>query len=149
MTQVDQTDKNEVEVHFRSIIEPHYYEELERIFYFNANQFRYAKRITESVSEYDKPCIIRDIDGIRLAFRNPDLGQTLHIFDTDKEEASLIGVLMYVRDNDEQVTIARRLLYARDSLYWVGRTDCYLYLPELLSLDSIGVVGSGDSGRGK
>lgn len=108
-------DADEVKVFFRSVIEPHYYGELERIFYFNMNQSRYAERITRSVKEYDKPCIIRDIDGIRLAFRNPDLGQTLHIFDTDKENASIIGVLMFVRDNREQVTLVHLALHEKCS----------------------------------
>ena len=106
---------DDIQVFFRSVIEPHYYSELERMFYFNMNQSRYAERITKSVKDYDKPCIIRDIDGIRMAFRNPDMGQTLHIFDTDREDASLIGVLMFVRDNQDQITVVHLVLHEKCS----------------------------------
>ena len=98
--------KEDITLHFRSKIDASLREELERIFFFNWNQSRYASRITQSVKEYSKP-VITDVnkDEIALVFNDPLIGQTLHIFDSDKPNANLIGVVMYERDTPEQVTI--------------------------------------------
>jgi len=104
--------KEDITIHFRSKINAGLREQLERIFFFNWNQSRYAARITQSVKEYSKPVIEDEGDNkIALVFRDRSIGQTLHIFDSDTPDAALIGVVMYERDSPEQITIIHLALH--------------------------------------
>lgn len=106
--------KEDITLHFRSNIDASYREELERLFFFNWNQSRYAKRITQSVKDYAKPVIVDlEDDEIALVFKDREIGQTLHIFDSDLANASLIGVVMYERDTEERITIVHLALHER------------------------------------
>lgn len=106
--------KEDIIIHFRSKIDSSYREELERIFFFNWNQSRYASRITQSVKDYAKPVIIEEDDNeIALVFKDRSIGQTLHIFDSDHNDANLIGVVMYERDSEDQITIVHLALHER------------------------------------
>jgi hypothetical protein len=104
--------KEDITIHFRSKIKADLRERLERIFFFNWNQSRYAARITQSVKEYSKPVIEEEgNDEIALVFKDRSIGQTLHIFDSDGQDAALIGVVMYERDSPEQITIIHLALH--------------------------------------
>ena len=104
--------KEDITIHFRSKIKTDLRERLERIFFFNWNQSRYAARITQSVKEYSKPVIEEEGKGeIALVFKDRSIGQTLHIFDSDSDDAALIGVVMYERDSPEQITIIHLALH--------------------------------------
>lgn len=104
--------KEDIVIHFKSRIDASLRERLERIFFFNWNQSRYAPRITQSVKEYSKPVIVEEENGeIALVFKDRSIGQTLHIFDSNEEDASLIGVVMYERDSKEQITIVHLALH--------------------------------------
>ena len=104
--------KEDITIHFRSKIDVSLRERLERIFFFNWNQSRYASRITQSVKEYAKPVIVDEGDDeIALVFNDRTIGQTLHIFDSDGHDAALIGVVMYERDTPEQITIIHMALH--------------------------------------
>src|SRR5699024_1649664 len=105
--------KEDVVLHFRSSIDASYYDRLERMFFFNWNQSRYAGRITQSVEDYAKPVIIEEGDQIALVFKDRSVGQTLHIFDSANDDAELIGVVMYERDSREQITIVHLVLHER------------------------------------
>ena len=108
-------DRAQIRVFFKSKIEKRYREDLEQLFFFNKHQKKYAAKITESVSRYAKPVIFEHEDGrhISLEFKDRKLGQTWHIFDDQTEDASLIGVLMFVREqeNPEQITIVHLALH--------------------------------------
>ncbi len=106
--------KEDITIHFRSKIDAGLRERLERIFFFNWNQSRYAARITQSVKEYSKPLIEDEGDNeISLVFKDRSVGQTLHIFDSDSPDAALIGVLMYERDSPEQITVIHLVLHEK------------------------------------
>lgn len=104
--------KEDITIHFRSKIDAGLRHRLERIFFFNWNQSRYASRITQSVKEYSKP-VIEDEgnDEIALVFEDRSIGQTLHIFDSDSDDAALVGVVMYERDSPDQITIIHLALH--------------------------------------
>jgi hypothetical protein len=97
--------KSEVKIRIQSKLGIEYRDDLERLFFFNHNQKRYAGRITESVSEYAKPKLFEDYREVSLEFEQRDLGQTLYIFDDDDISPELVGVLMYVRDSIDRITI--------------------------------------------
>jgi hypothetical protein len=105
-------NKEDITIHFRSKIDSGLRERLERIFFFNWNQSRYAARITMSVQEYSKPVIEDEGDDeIALVFQDRSIGQTLHVFDSESPDAALIGVVMYERDSPEQITIIHLALH--------------------------------------
>ena len=105
-------NKRDVTISFASKIDASYKNDLERIFFFNWHQSKYAPRITQSVKDYAKPIIFDNDDGsISLEFEERAMGQTLHIFDSEQDGASLIGVLMYVRENNKQITIVHVALH--------------------------------------
>src|SRR5699024_8400238 len=105
--------KEDVVLHFRSKIAAAYYDRLERMFFFNWNQSRYAVRITQSVKDYSKPVIMEEGNQIALVFKDRSVGQTLHIFDSAEDDAELIGVVMYERDSRERITIVHLALHER------------------------------------
>ena len=106
-------NKEDVVLHFRSKIDASYRDELERLFFFNWNQSRYASRITQSVKDYSKPVIVEEGEEIALVFKDRTIGQTLHIFDSEDTDASLIGVVMYERDTKERITVVHLALHER------------------------------------
>jgi hypothetical protein len=104
--------KEDITIHFRSKIDSSLRERLERIFFFNWNQSRYAARITQSVKEYSKPVIEEEgANEIALVFKDRSIGQTLHVFDSAGPDAALIGVVMYERDSVDQITIIHLALH--------------------------------------
>jgi hypothetical protein len=105
--------KEDVILHFKSKISADYREDLESLFYFNRNQWRYASKITQSIEEYAKPVVAEEGDELSLVFENRDLGQTLHVFDGDGPAPNLIGVIMYVRDSEKKITIVHIAMHER------------------------------------
>lgn len=103
--------KEDVKIHFKSSLDSGYRDELDSLFYFNRNQSRYVDRINSSIEEYSKPIVVQENGEVSLVFKDRDMGQTLHILDGDYEGASLIGVLMYVRDSEERITIVHMALH--------------------------------------
>lgn len=105
--------KEDVKIHFKSSLDSEYRDELDSLFYFNRNQSRYVNRINRSIEEYSKPVVVQENGEVSLVFKDRDMGQTLHILDGDYEGASLIGVLMYVRDSKERITIVHMALHEK------------------------------------
>jgi hypothetical protein len=103
--------KEDVVVHFKSKLAEHYRDELDSMFYFNRNQKRYVDRINSSIEEYSKPIVVEEDGEVSLVFQDRKIGQTLHIMDGDYEDAALIGVVMYVRDSKERITIVHLALH--------------------------------------
>lgn len=128
--------KEDVVLHFQSKIKPEYREDLDSLFYFNRNQTRYVDRINKSIEEYSKPIVIEENGEVSLVFEDRNVGQTLHIFDGDHEGASLIGVVMYVRDTKERITIVHLALHENCNLIYKseGINIASIVMEEVLTL---------------
>lgn len=103
--------REDIDIHFSSSIDCSYKEELERLFFFNLNQKRFTEKINRSISEYSRPILTDNDDEVSLTFKDEQVGQTLYVFDGDYPEANLIGVIMYVRDLTDTVTIVHFVLH--------------------------------------
>lgn len=103
--------REDVVLHFKSKISAEYREDLDSLFYFNRNQTRYVDRINKSIEEFSKPIVVEENGEVSLVFQDREMGQTLHIFDGDRDGASLIGAVMYARDSKKRVTIVHLALH--------------------------------------
>lgn len=119
--------KEDVVTHFTSKLDARYREDLDSLFYFNRNQWRYVDRINQSITDYSKPVVVEEDGEVALVFKDRKIGQTLHIMDSDEEDATLIGVVMYVRDSIDRVTIVHlvlhencKIIYKQDKINILG-----------------------------
>lgn len=122
--------REDIELHFSSSIDHSYKEELERLFFFNLNQKRFINKINCSIREYSRPVLVDNEENgeVSLLFKDQHLGQTLYIFDGDYSGANLIGVIMYVRDIEDMITLVHLVLHE----------ECNkIYLSEKINIASI------------
>ena len=117
--------EKDVVIHLTSKLDADYRNNLDELFYFNRNQLRYVDRINKSIEDYSKPVVIEENGEVALVFEKQDLGQTLYILDDDStaEDAALIGVIMYVRDSVNTITIVHialhetcKIIYKQDNV---------------------------------
>jgi uncharacterized protein (DUF4415 family) len=75
-------------------------EELQDIFFFNSNQKRYTKKIVKTINKYGKPKVVVENNQITIRLDSDNLNQqTLFVLDKSNNNL-LIGVLLYVKEND-------------------------------------------------
>ena len=100
----------EVTISFKSDLDKRYRERLDRLFFFNRNQPKYVKRINQSIDEYSMPVLKEKEGRVSVVFRDEWLGQSIHILDSERADSELIGVVMYVRDSLDLITIVHMVL---------------------------------------
>ena len=102
----------EIEIFFRSRLPESFRDQLDRVFFFNNNQSRFTKRINRSIEEFTRPVIKTFGTEVAVDFQDDTIGQTLHVIDSNNiEEASLVGIVMYVRDRPDRLTIVHIVLH--------------------------------------
>lgn len=75
-------------------------EELQDVFFFNSNQKRYTKKIVKTIDKYGKPKLVVENNQITIRLDSESLKQqTLFVLDKSNNNL-LIGVLLYVKEND-------------------------------------------------
>lgn len=75
-------------------------EELQDVFFFNSNQKRYRTKIVKTIDKYGKPKVVVENNQITIRLDSDNLNQqTLFVIDKSKNNM-LIGVLLYVKEND-------------------------------------------------
>jgi uncharacterized protein (DUF4415 family) len=75
-------------------------EELQDVFFFNSNQKRYTKKIVKTIDKYGKPKLVVENNQITIRLDSESLNQqTLFVLDK-RNNNLLIGVLLYVKEND-------------------------------------------------
>jgi len=75
-------------------------EELQDVFFFNSNQKRYTKKIVKTIDKYGKPKLVVENNQITIRLDSESLNQqTLFVLDKSNNNL-LIGVLLYVKEND-------------------------------------------------
>jgi hypothetical protein len=79
--------------------------ELESILFFNSNQIKYFKDINNSLEVFGYPNIIEEGDNLRIIISEFSDIQYLFALDSEKEDATLLGVILYFRENLEEVCI--------------------------------------------
>jgi hypothetical protein len=106
-------DPEDVTIYFKTEIDKRYRDELDRLFYFNGNQKKWEEAIERSIEEYAYPKLKEKKGKIAIGFENMSIGQTLHILDSDRPDAALIGVVIYTRESKNTITIIHLVLHER------------------------------------
>lgn len=90
---------------FSSKLDSKYRHDLERILFFNQNQKDYISKISGTLEKFGFPKLIEN-DGI-VKIEIEDLPGTQNIFarDDDKEDANLLGVLIFYRLSVKDVVV--------------------------------------------
>jgi len=79
--------------------------QLEALLFFNARQYRIRQEIEATIERYGLPELIDDSGWLRVQVSgNPDV-QTLYAVHEEDGRARPVGVIVYVRDTFEQITV--------------------------------------------
>jgi len=85
------------ECHFSSKLSRKYYKALEKLLFFNKKQAFLIRDIEKSIEEYGVPRIVADGETFRIKTGSINDVQNLFAFDSETEDANLIGFILYYR----------------------------------------------------
>ena len=85
------------ECHFSSKLSRKYYKALEKLLFFNKKQAFLIRDIEKSIEEYGVPRIVADGETFRITTGSINDVQNLFAFDSETEDANLIGFILYYR----------------------------------------------------
>jgi hypothetical protein len=105
----------DVTLYFKSKIDRRYREELDRLFYFNGNQKKWEAVVEQSIIDYAYPVLMEKNGKVAIGYEDKGIGQSLHILDSDRPDASLIGVVIYTRESVDTITIIHLVLHEQCS----------------------------------
>jgi len=112
---------------YKSIIDLKYYEQLEKLLFFNSQQIRYIDEITNSVSKFGAPKLVKKENGIIVHLEQGIEIQNLFVF--DESEDVLIGLVLYCRENISTFTL---LHIAINDLYNSISNSNELIVPKII-----------------
>jgi hypothetical protein len=72
-----------------------YKKDLEEIFFFNPYQKNYSDRIRKAIDQFGSPKISVKGDSVEIVFNDTTYYKSLYVFDSDSENAALLGLLIY------------------------------------------------------
>jgi hypothetical protein len=90
---------------FSSILNPSYHESLENLLFFNTQQQQFRTEIIQSVENYGTPAIVQEDDRLRVQVGQLSQVQSIFGLDGDHPDDTLIGVILYFREQLEQLTV--------------------------------------------
>jgi len=123
---------------FKAKVPERYSEELNRLFYFNGYQAKYAKKIIRSVELYGKPVLVSDSNLISMELESENKGQCLFMLTDEGEEALLMGTLLYSRISAETIVITHLVVNetATEADAKEFSNIVYLFIRKLVSIAS-------------
>lgn len=90
---------------FSSVLHSSYYDELEKLMFFNPQQGKVRNEVISAVERYGQPKIYRDGDRLRIGVGSAPMVQALFALDEAKITNKLLGVIAYMRENSENIAI--------------------------------------------
>ena len=96
-----------------SSLPPSYYNELERLVFFNPSQAHAKGAIVEALDRYGHPCIVTTADGIRLVVNGGDHVQCIFGIARTRRRLALAGMVMYLRASREELVVVHIAVSAR------------------------------------
>lgn len=87
-----------------------YYDELEKLFFFNTRQSRLTEQITKAVSDFGSPQLVNNNGYLRIHIGKMDDVQTLYAMQSTDSRPALIGVLVYYRRSSTEITVLHSAL---------------------------------------
>jgi len=85
------------EFYFSSKLSRKYYKSLEKLLFFNEKQALFIRDIEKNIEEYGVPRIVADGETLRIKTTLINDVQNLFAFDSEAEDANLIGLILYFR----------------------------------------------------
>jgi hypothetical protein len=93
------------QVAFVSSLPAENYHQLEVLLFFNGRQHRVRKGIETAISRYGAPEIVSEGGALRVRVGGETSAQCLFAVERDGTETRPVGVILYVRDSFERITI--------------------------------------------
>lgn len=92
-------------IYFTSEIETKYADQVEQLFFFNRNQFRYYNKIEKICTKYGMPSLDKSGNNLRLLLDGSDKFQTLYVFDRENDSVTVLGMLIYFRPQKDLIEV--------------------------------------------
>jgi hypothetical protein len=93
------------QISFVSSLAPEHYHQLEVLLFFNGRQDRVRKGIETAILRYGSPEIVREAGRVRVRVTGPSEAQCLFAVERDGKASRPIGLILYVRDSFERITV--------------------------------------------
>jgi hypothetical protein len=90
---------------FSSVLDSAYYDDLEKLMFFNPQQEKVRNEVISAVERYGQPKIYRDGDRLRIGVGSSPMVQALFALDGQKTDRKLLGMIAYMRENPENMAI--------------------------------------------
>ena len=97
--------RNKKKVHFTSLIKKECKGDLEKVMFFNPQQGKISPDIVESIDRFGNPRIIIEGNHLRIEIGSFTDVQSLFAFNSDSENAKLIGFMIYTRTDLRNIMI--------------------------------------------
>ena len=93
------------QISFVSTLPAENYHQLEVLLFFNGRQHRVRKGIETAIDRYGAPEIVSDGRSLRVQVGGETHAQCLFAVERDDMDARPVGVVLYVRDSFERITV--------------------------------------------
>lgn len=93
------------QIAFVSTLPSEHYHQLEILLFFNGRQHRVRQGIETSINQYGAPEIVADGKSLRVRVGGQTDAQCLFAVERDGKSSRPVGVILYVRDSFERITV--------------------------------------------
>ena len=93
------------QVSFVSALPAEHYHQLEALLFFNGRQHRVRKGIETAISRFGAPEIVAEGQSLRVRVGGETDAQCLFAVERDGKQLRPVGVILYVRDSFERITV--------------------------------------------
>ncbi len=93
------------EIAFESCLPSEHYHQLVSLLFFNERQDRVRSGIVTAIDRYGPPEIVVDGNSLRVRVAGPAETQCLFAIERDGKVSRPVGVILYVRDSFERITV--------------------------------------------
>ena len=93
------------QVSFVSALPAEHYHQLEALLFFNGRQHRVRKGIETAISRFGAPEIVAEDKSLRVRVGGETDAQCLFAVERDGKQLRPVGVILYVRDSFERITV--------------------------------------------
>jgi len=90
---------------FSSVLNSDYYDDLEKLMFFNPQQEKVRNEVISAVERYGQPKIYRDGDRLRIGVGSFSMVQALFALNGQKADRQLLGMIAYMRENPDNMAI--------------------------------------------
>ncbi len=90
---------------YTSTLPESYFEDLKNLLYFNENQYRTKESIVTVVEKFGTPSIVKRNGLLRITLDSDFEPQANFVLKNEMQNASLIGIFVYIRDRPDNITL--------------------------------------------